>query len=504
MLRQKKKLEEPYMEYEESQSFQQIESILYGPNPQKNKMALQNLSIVLDESAADLTAIYFGFNATNAQLTESLHLELIRIMTLYITGYDAPELKTGILETQSSLESISYMSDLLFQPSNEETVVFDSMVKRAIHFTQLTDFDHFNRLDFLTEFALPLEEQLNKCIVSYGWELSTVTSLNYNAKNLFRGEYNVDVAKSSAAMTDLGRKLFFEKTLSGNGVRSCASCHQPDKYFTDQMISNRKIDNTGFLRRNTPTLYYVSDQSSQFWDGRAATLSEQIRDVLTNPEEMNASIPEIKQRLAENANYKSLFHDSVTLIQIETALSAYLHTLQPMNSPFDRYIAGDHRALTIEQKKGFNLFMGKAQCGSCHFAPMFNGSTPPFFNRTEYEVLGVPGLSSSSKNIPDKDLGRYHLYPVSIYKRAFKTPTVRNSAQTGPYMHNGRFNSLLQVLDFYNRGGGAGIGLPSPEQTLSTKPLHLSKEEINNIISFLGALTDVIKPDTGLTVQATR
>jgi cytochrome c peroxidase len=493
----KKEVEEPYMEFEESQSFQRIESILYGPNPQKNKSALQNLSVVLDESAADLPAMYFGFTATNAQLTESLHLELIRIMTLYITGYDAPDLKTGILETRSSLETISSMAKLLFQPATAEAVVFDSMLIQTIKFTLLTDFDHFDRLDFLTEFALPLEEQLNKCIVSYGWQLSTVTTLNYNAKNLFQGEYNLDGAKPSAAMIELGRKLFFEKALSGNGIRSCASCHRPDKYFTDQMVSNRKINNDGFLRRNTPTLYYVSDQSSQFWDGRAATVSEQIGDVLTNREEMNASIPGIKRRLTQNTTYQSLFQDSVTLKQIEDALSAYLHTLQPMNSPFDRYIYGDHQALTIEQKNGFNLFMGKAQCGTCHFAPIFNGSTPPFFNRTEYEVLGVPGLSSSLKNIPDKDLGRFEQFPISFYKRAFKTPTVRNTVQTGPYMHNGRFRSLFEVLDFYNRGGGAGIGLSSPEQTLSTKPLHLSKKEINEIISFLGALTDDLTPVNG-------
>jgi cytochrome c peroxidase len=175
-----------------------------------------------------------------------------------------------------------------------------------------------------------------------------------------------------------------------------------------------------------------------------------------------------------------------------------------MNSSFDRYIAGDHQALTSAQKNGFNLFMGKAQCGGCHFAPVFNGSIPPFFNRTEYEVLGVPGLSPSTKNISDKDLGRYEQFPISFYKRAFKTPTVRNTAQTGPYMHNGRYRSLFEVLDFYNRGGGAGIGLSSPEQTLSAKPLHLSKEEINDIVAFLEALTDDLKPVVGLPVHSTR
>ena len=470
----KREVEEPYMEYEEPISFQQIEAVLYGPNPQKNKTDLQNLAIVLDESATDLKAVYFGFNATSAQIMESLHLELIRIMTLYITGYDAPELKTGILETRSALESISCMAALIFQPANAESRFFDSIANQAIHFTRSSEFDHFDRLVFITRYMLPLEEQLNRCIKIYGLQLSSVPALNYNAKNIYESELRYDGIKPSEAQVKLGRRLFFETALSGNHSRSCASCHQPAKYFTDQLVANRKINSAIPLRRNTPTLLYASFQSSLFWDGRVATLSQQISDVLTNPQEMNASLPEIKRRLSENRVYHGVFHDSVTLSQIEAALIAYLHTLQPMNSRFDRYIAGDHQALTAAQKNGFNLFMGKARCGSCHFAPVFNGSSPPFYSRSEYEVLGVPGLNPSSPFVPDNDLGRYEHYPISLYKRAFKTPTVRNTAQTAPYMHNGRFKSLHQVLDFYNRGGGSGIGLFSPEQTISDKPPFVS------------------------------
>ncbi len=144
--------------------------------------------------------------------------------------------------------------------------------------------------------------------------------------------------------------------------------------------------------------------------------------------------------------------------------------------------------------------MGKAQCGTCHFAPVFNGSTPPFFNRSEYEVLGVPGIRKASTKLPDEDLGRYEHIPVSPYRGAFKTPTVRNAAHTEPYMHNGRYKTLRAVLDFYNQGGGTGIGLVSPEQTLSNKKLQLSKTEINDIISFLESLTDNLET-AGFTAQ---
>jgi cytochrome c peroxidase len=108
-------------------------------------------------------------------------------------------------------------------------------------------------------------------------------------------------------------------------------------------------------------------------------------------------------------------------------------------------------------------------------------------------VLGVPGLSASGSKMKDEDLGRFEKYPVAVYRRAFKTPTVRNALRTGPYMHNGCFKSLQEVVDFYNLGGGAGIGLASPEQTLSEKKLHLSKQEINEIIAFIGSLTDNLK-----------
>jgi cytochrome c peroxidase len=496
----KKEVEEPYVEYEEPQSLQQIEAILYGPNPYLKKTDLENLALVLDESAAGLLSLYAGFDATKAQIMESIHLELIRIMTLYITGYDAPELKSGISESGASLKSIRFMTDLFFQPSNPAKRQVDSLLNRAIRYTGNADFDHFDRIIFLTRYALPLEEQFLKCIQIFGCQSSTVPTLNCNAKNLFLRELDNQHVIPPDSLAVLGKMLFFETALSGNKSRSCATCHQPDNYFTDQLVANRKINNDSMLRRNTPSLLYAKCQSAQFWDGRAATLPEQIGDVLTSPDEMDASIPEIKRRLFQDNRYRSYFQDSATLKEIEAAITAYLNTLQPMNSFFDRYMAGDQKALSSGQKRGFNLFMGKAQCGTCHFAPIFNGSTPPFFNRSEYEVLGVPGLRSSLPKLPDEDLGRYERFPVSLYKRAFKTPTVRNTGHTGPYMHNGSFKTLRAVLDFYNQGGGSGIGLASPEQTLSEKKLHLSQIEINDIITFLESLTDNLK-EAGLTDQ---
>jgi cytochrome c peroxidase len=181
---------------------------------------------------------------------------------------------------------------------------------------------------------------------------------------------------------------------------------------------------------------------------------------------------------------------SITIDKVAIAVAAYIRTLFPMSSAFDRYIAGQRKAMTADQISGFNLFMGKAQCGTCHFAPLFNGLTPPLYGTTEYEVLGVPRSDDLGKPVVDDDSGRFSVYPMTYYTRAFKTPTLRNTAVTGPWMHNGSFHSLTKVMDFYNKGGGKGLGMRTPEQTLSSQPLGLSPREIGQIKSFLSTLTD--------------
>jgi cytochrome c peroxidase len=138
------------------------------------------------------------------------------------------------------------------------------------------------------------------------------------------------------------------------------------------------------------------------------------------------------------------------------AIAAFVAGLNPQNSAFDHYMAGNKSAMTPDQVKGFNLFMGKAQCGTCHFAPYFNSLIPPLFTVSELEILGTTKTDNLKKPEYDTDMGRYDLYQIHYYKQAFKTPTVRNAQKTGPYMHNGAFRTLDGVLDFYNKGGGNG------------------------------------------------
>ena len=496
----KKELEEPFLEYEDPQGMQQIESILFGPDPEKKKSELTGLVLIIRESSKDLSSLYFGFDTGAGQMMESIRLELIRIMTLYITGYDAPDLKSGITESLSALESMKTVVNMYAQKTTWNGNRLPEGIQEAISFLKLkTGFDQFDRMQFLTRYALPLEEKLGIYIRANGWEINSVPALNYRSRNLFSGEFVPSIPKPERELRLLGEKLFFDEQLSGNGKRSCASCHQPEKYFTDQLERNRSVNLDSFLLRNTPTLLYAAYQSGQFWDGRSASLATQVREVLTSPTEMNASIPAIEKKLSANQLYHHAFQkefksmhsaEPVTMERLQEALAAYVATLAPMNSAFDRYMAGNRGAMNAEQIKGFNLFMGKGLCGTCHFAPMFNGSTPPFFNRSEYEVLGIPRSDEAVGESLDDDPGRYRLYPSDIYRHAFKTPTIRNAARTAPYMHNGRFRTLHRVIDFYNKGGGRGQGIDVPQQTLPDKPLHLTEAEIKAMIAFINSVTD--------------
>jgi cytochrome c peroxidase len=187
---------------------------------------------------------------------------------------------------------------------------------------------------------------------------------------------------------------------------------------------------------------------------------------------------------------------AVTARAVQTALASYVRSLTAYDAPFDRAIRGE-AALDASARRGFNLFMGKAACGTCHFAPLFNGTVPPEFVLSEPEVIGVPAKLGPAIPKLDPDIGRGAIDRRSGFLHAFKTPTVRNAALGGPYMHNGAFRTLDEVIDFYDRGGGAGLGIDVPNQTLSSRPLHLQPGERADLIAFLRTLVDT----AGLTAR---
>lgn len=525
----KTEIDEPYMEYQAPAGLQQMAVLLYDKDPVSRKKELQEEAAVISSSAADLPALLYEFHTNDKSIMESIRIELVRLYANGITGYDAPELKSGITETWQSMQTIqAVLQPWLSTPSPENIPVKNYLTKCILYLQQHPDFDTFNRLEFLTTYALPLQEQLSQLITTLQLDQHTRSALNYNAKNLFsKDALNPAVFPDSiittAALKALGQQLFFEKALSGNNTRNCATCHQPDKYFSDGLKTSVTFDGHGHVRRNAPSLYYAGFQYAQFWDGRAGSLSKQIAQVISNPQEMNGVHAVVISRLRDSMAYRIAFNaafpemltqttagntarndsavsttntsrnDSaaaITLPHLSTAIAAYLSSLSPMSSAMDDYFAGNKQAMTAAQINGFNLFMGKAQCATCHFAPLFNGLTPPFYQFTEFENLGMPANDDLLHPQADKDAGRFEFFPIDFYKRAFKTPTVRNSAMTAPYMHNGAFADLEKVMEFYNAGGGNGLGMEDAYQTLSPAKLGLTAAEIQDVIAFLHALTD--------------
>ncbi len=150
---------------------------------------------------------------------------------------------------------------------------------------------------------------------------------------------------------------------------------------------------------------------------------------------------------------------------------------------------GNKSAMTASQRQGFNLFVGKGKCSTCHFLPLFNGTVPPKYAKTEQEILGTAKDGSNSTLDPDLGRGKFH-ETVEFLQHSFKTPTLRNIAKTAPYMHNGGYKTLKEVMNFYNKGGGLGLGFKVKNQTLPPNPLNLSDQEIDKIIDFMGALSD--------------
>jgi cytochrome c peroxidase len=325
--------------------------------------------------------------------------------------------------------------------------------------------------------------------------------LRQEARTLFdSGAFNVNAFTPGPEyhVTDakvvLGEKLFYDASLSGTGTRSCASCHNPRLAFTDGLAKERDLHDTSrLILRNVPTLLDAALQSNYFYDMRALTLEDQVKDVIANQHEMDGSMEAIIKYVSADTSYHTLFvnafprkNKEITANEVANALASYVRSLVKLNSRFDEYMRGKENALSVQELKGFNLFMGKAKCATCHFAPLFNGITPPKYVMSETEVLGVP-VSQKDSTI-DPDMGYYGVIGIDSYKYAFKVPTIRNVDKTAPYMHNGVYRTLEQVMDFYNNGGGAGLGINLPNQTLSKENLHLTEKEKEDIIAFMRSL----------------
>ena len=311
----------------------------------------------------------------------------------------------------------------------------------------------------------------------------------------------------------LGRKLFFDRRLSLNETMSCGMCHIPEQGFTNNELTTAVGIEGRTVRRNAPTIYNVAYFSNIFHDGREIRLEYQIwGPMLASNEMANPSIGYVVEKIRRLPDYKELFESAFAgrgpgIETIGMAIASYERTIVSGNSPFDRWYFGKtESALTEPAKQGFRLFKGKAGCVACHtIQNNYALFTDDAFHNTglgwqvaaggdpaEIPVQIAPGIKilvpskviNSVGEPPPSDLGRYEVTQDPADRWRYKTPTLRNVALTAPFMHNGVFGTLMEVVSFYNKGG-----IPNPQLDTFILPLGLTDNEMENIVVFLESLT---------------
>lgn len=300
---------------------------------------------------------------------------------------------------------------------------------------------------------------------------------------------------SNDRRAELGRLLFFDPILSGANDMSCATCHHPDLGFSDgrglsmgkgaKGIGPQRAGGSA-IKRGAPTLWNAAYNHLQFWDGRAPDLEEQARGPITSDVEMAENpetlVGELKAIPEYAQKFDAAFGDSngagVTYDNVVKAIAAFERRLTANNTAFDRFVAGERNALSASQIRGFNLFRsGRTRCFECH-------GMPTFANR-DFKIVGVPEVNPN-----DPDYGRFDVTKGEGNKYAFKVPTLRNVVLNPPYMHNGKFKTLEEVLDFYAAGGGPGVGFKEPRVDDKIHAYKITAEEKQDLIAFMHALVD--------------
>ncbi len=494
------------MELEENRSFephgfQVMEEMIYPEYNSESKEDLARELNIFQSNIKQLESTFEAITVSDDYVLDAIQQNVFRVIALGITGFDSPILQSSIPEASQSLISIPETLEKI-DADNKSVSELRELTKNAQKYcTENNNFNAFNRAVFITEYLNPISKKLKtfqkeeniKNVKKNSPLKPTIETLfdkdafDVNAFVLSE-EYNYTKEKAV-----LGEKLFYDKGLSKNNDRSCATCHNPEKAFTDGLKTNVSL--TGMnLPRNTPTLTYASLQNAQFWDMRQLDLEKQSVDVIQNKDEMHGSMENIHAKIQQDKEYVALFKKAYPkntkpeAWQIQNAIASYVRSLNAFDSRFDEYMRGNKNALNNEEIEGMNLFMGKAKCATCHFTPLFNGTVPPSYSKTEHEVIGTPNEPSGKSLSPDK--GRYIYNKMPQLVGAFKTPTVRNSAVTAPYMHNGVFKTLEEVVSFYNKGGGIGLGYEVENQTLPFDKLNLTVKEEKALVAFMKTLTD--------------
>jgi cytochrome c peroxidase len=281
---------------------------------------------------------------------------------------------------------------------------------------------------------------------------------------------------------ELGKKLFFDPRLSGDGNMSCATCHNPLLGWSDGLPTGKGVKSM-VLDRASPTVVNTAFNSIQMWDGRKKSLEDQAMGPMEATVEMNMDTKKLFTWLNGSEGYRALFQEAypgqpIDANSLSKAIASFERTVVSNTSPFDQWVAGKKDAMSPEQVKGFALFIdpNKGNCAACHAGPNFTDNS--------FHNLGLPSFGKENP-----DMGRYAQRPVASLKGAFKTPTVREAASTAPYFHDGSARTLEELVEFYAKGGVVKTNLSK-----SMKELPLTKEEMAQLVSFMNALSSPPKP----------
>ncbi|MEO7308082.1 MAG: cytochrome c peroxidase [Ferruginibacter sp.] len=501
--------EEPDLGMQQPTGMQLIEGLLFPGYSAASKKKLKALTdeLLVETRAMEQTTEWFEFN--DEYIFDAVMEELYRVTALGITGFDAQASMNGLPECSAALNGVSkvlgYYKGSLYQVLGNKSARLQKLLTASQHYLDDNPgFNSFNRMYFIRQYMNPVTALVGEVKKKRGF-VDNRSPLFYSMiikdNSLFSpGVFDVnkylDDNTTSKEKVELGQKLFYESALSSDGKRSCASCHNPAKAFTDGLATSTALDGHSLLTRNAPTLWNAALQRNLFLDNRSFSLEDQVMQVLNNAKEMHGSALDASNKIIQQKGYKELYAKAyenaspdMAAVNICNSIACFERTLIALNSKFDKQMRGAD-VLTKDEVNGFNLFMGKAKCGTCHFTPLFSGSKPPRYYYNESEVIGVPEKNNSVNSNLDPDEGRFAATQVLIHKFSFKTPTLRNIALTAPYMHNGVFATLKQVIDFYDKGGGKGLHIAPSNQSLPFEKLSLSLKEKNDIILFLKTLTD--------------
>lgn len=315
------------------------------------------------------------------------------------------------------------------------------------------------------------------------------TPLPLEIPAVFAQYLNAPVTSSSNPQTvegvALGKKLFFEKRLSGNGTQACADCHRQENAFSDPRQFSIGIDGIAGFRNSMPLHNLAWNYNQKFnWDGSATTLEQQVFEPVTNPIEMNNTWQNVVNTLQSDSQYPELFKEAfgastIDSVMVSNALAQFIRTLISANSPFDRYLMGDTNALTPQEINGFNVFMAedKGDCFHCHgnmFNPLWTDNT--FHNNGLDEFFADLGLGGVSGD------------PFDYGK--FRAPSLRNLAYTAPYMHDGRFETLDDVINHYSEGLVYSETIDPLMKSIAQGGVQLSEEDKADLKAFLLSVSD--------------